>query len=195
MRLIKQLPLLMFLTVIGLANQASADVRIQRAAIAVGPASGQQAQQNLNSISGVKSYREWKAERVHYAQYRVAQVMTQLETRKMSRLTASGTDPNLTQGAALEAVPAHDISLERLERQLRDEKYSLEVAKELSVTDYFVGYLTKVQDKKSAFQEVAGKLTAEEIAELMNAYANSVFGGHASDLPPSAINFSKDNFK
>lgn len=195
MRLIKQLPLAMFSAVIALAVQAEADVRVQRAAIAANSTSIQQVQHNPSSSSGVKSYREWKAERVNYAQYRVAQVMTQLETRKMSRLTASGTDPNLAQGAALEAVPSHDISIEKLERQLREEKYSLEVAKELSVTDYFVGYLTKVQNKKSAFQEVAGKLSAEEVAELMNAYANSVFGAHASDLPPSAINLSKDSYK
>ncbi|GEM_PF-1491422 len=195
MRLIKQLPLVIFSTVVVLAVQAGADNRAQRTAVAVNPSSVQQIQHNQNASSGVKSYREWKMERVHYAQYRVTQVMTQLETRKMSRLTASGSDPNLAQGAALEAVPAHDISIEKLERQLREEKYSLEVAKELSVTDYFVGYLTKVQNKKSAFQEVAGKLSAEEVAELMNAYANSVFGAHASDLPPSAINLSKDSYK
>jgi hypothetical protein len=55
-----------------------------------------------------------------------------------------------------------------------------------------VGYLTKIHDKKSAFKEVAGKLSPEEVAELMNAYANSVFGAHSSDLPASATNTAKD---
>ncbi|HEY1079089.1 MAG TPA: hypothetical protein VGE46_03295, partial [Bdellovibrio sp.] len=72
------------------------------------------------------------------------------------------------------------------------EQYALELAKDLSVTDYFVGYLTKIQDKKSAFNEVAGKLSAEEVAELMTAYANSVFGAQAGDLPASATNVGKD---
>jgi hypothetical protein len=69
------------------------------------------------------------------------------------------------------------------------------MAKDLSVTDYFVGYLTKLQDKKAAFNEVAGKLTAEEVAELMAAYANSVFGTHTSDLAPSANDLSSDRLR
>jgi hypothetical protein len=52
--------------------------------------------------------------------------------------------------------------------------------------------LTKVPDKKAAFKEVAGKLSPEEVAELMNAYANSVFGAAASDLPASATNTTKE---
>ena len=69
------------------------------------------------------------------------------------------------------------------------------MAKDLSVTDYFVGYLTKMQDKKAAFNEVAGKLTAEEVAELMSAYANSVFGAHNPEMPPSASNISADRVR
>jgi hypothetical protein len=84
---------------------------------------------------------------------------------------------------------------ENLEEQLEQDQATLEMAKDLSVTDYFVGYLTKLQDKKAAFNEVAGKLTAEEVAELMAAYANSVFGTHSSDLAPSASVLSADRVK
>jgi hypothetical protein len=143
-----------------------------------------------------KSYREWKTEMVSTAQMKVTYLKTQIDSKKMNRRAASGTDPNLARGRNnLEAVASQDISVEKMEKQLREEQYDLEVAKDLSVTDYFAGYLTKVPDKKAAFKEVAGKLSPEEVAELMNAYANSVFGAHASDLPASATNTSKESVR
>ncbi|WP_413585942.1 hypothetical protein [Bdellovibrio sp. HCB274] len=138
-----------------------------------------------------KSYREWKNEKVSFAQTKVTFLAGQIQSQKISR-RAAGTDPNLARGKSMEAVASQNISIEALERQLSQEQYDLEVAKDLSVTDYFAGYLTKVPDKKAAFKDVAGKLSPEEIAELMNAYANSVFGAHASDLPASATNTTKE---
>lgn len=143
----------------------------------------------------VKSYREWKSEQVVLAEGKVSTLRAQISVKKTGRAVALGTDPNMANKAALEAVSSQDKSVEKLERQLREEQYDLEVARDLSVTDYFAGYLTKVQDKKSAFNEVAGKLSAEEVAELMTAYANSVFGAHAADLPVSATNVGKDPIK
>ncbi|WP_041576745.1 hypothetical protein [Bdellovibrio bacteriovorus] len=168
MRLIKYLPLVAFWSLTAFTMKAGAEV---------------------------KSYREWKTERVQQAQVKVTTLKTQIDARKGIRLAAAGTDPNMVHRGGLEAVASQDISVEKLERELREEIYDLEVAKDLSVTDYFVGYLTKVQDKKTAFNEVAGKLSPEEVAELMTAYANSVFGAHSSDLPVSANNFGKDGIK
>lgn len=140
----------------------------------------------------VKSYREWKTERVVLAEGKITSLKSQITTKKMARVAAPGVDPNLALKSGPEASLAQDKFVEKLERQLREEQYALELAKDLSVTDYFVGYLTKIQDKKSAFNEVAGKLSAEEVAELMTAYANSVFGAQAADLPASATNVGKD---
>ncbi|MGZ3775789.1 MAG: hypothetical protein ACXVCN_18895 [Bdellovibrio sp.] len=142
----------------------------------------------------VKSYREWKTDKVQCAQGRVSVVKAQLDFKK-NHNPASSIDPNLSHKNSLEAVSSQDMSVEKLEHRLHEEQYSLEVAKDLSVTDYFVGYLTKVQNKKAAFHEVAGKLSAEEVAELMTAYANSIFGTNAGDLPASATNVSKDIIK
>lgn len=149
-----------------------------------------------NTQAQVKSYREWKAEKVTEAQGKVTVVRAQIDSRRSHRIGAQGVDPNLARSkSGIEATASQNISIDRLERILREEQYDLEVAKDLSVTDYFVGYLTKVQDKKSAFNEVAGKLTAEEVAELMTAYANSVFDAHSADLPTSAANIAKDSSK
>lgn len=132
-----------------------------------------------------KSYREWKSEKVQEAIGRVIITKTQIQVAKYK-------DPNLAmRKSSLEAKPAIDLSL--LEEQLNEDQTTLEMAKDLSVTDYFVGYLTKLHDKKAAFNEVAGKLTAEEVAELMSAYANSVFGSHTSEMPASAANISVEN--
>lgn len=150
---------------------------------------------SMEAGAGVKSYREWKAERVQLTQGKITSIKAQIDFKKANHTTALNMDPNMAHKTSLEAVFSQDMPVEKLERQLRMEQYSLEVAKDLSVTDYFVGYLIKVQDKKAAFREVAGKLSPEEVAELMTAYANSVFGAHAADLPVSATNLSKDSTK
>lgn len=170
MRVLKLLPLLAFWSMTVLTLKAGADVQ---------------------------SYKEWKMARVQGSQTRIVSIKNQIDNRKAVRAAiAQGVDPNLqrTKGT-LEAASTADYTVEKLERQLKAEQYNLELAQDLSVTDYFAGYLTKVQNKKSAFAEVAGKLSPEEVAELMNAYANSVFGAHASDLPASAENIEKTSGK
>jgi hypothetical protein len=133
-----------------------------------------------------KSYREWKSEKVQEAISRVTQTKTQIEVAKSK-------DPNLVRRTKTEARSG--VDLEKLESQLQEDQSDLDMAKDLSVTDYFVGYLTKVQNKKAAFTEVAGKLTAEEVAELMSAYANSVFGSHPPEMAPSANNVSTERIR
>jgi hypothetical protein len=153
---------------------------------------------SMKAGADVKSYKEWKTERVTGTQTRINIIRNQIENRKAVRnaLASQGTDPNLKNGrGTLEAASTGDYTVEKLERQLKVEQYNLELAQDLSVTDYFAGYLTKVQNKKSAFNEVAGKLSPEEVAELMNAYANAAFGAHASDLPVSAAVIEKSSAK
>lgn len=117
--------------------------------------------------AGVKSYREWKSDRVGEAQGRLEQLRFRMESRR--------TDPNISK-AQTGSLEGRDPETARLEFQLRQEAAALETARELTVSDYFAGYLTKMADKRSAFKEAAGKLTPEEVAELMSAYATSVFG-------------------
>ncbi len=58
-----------------------------------------------------------------------------------------------------------------------------EMAKDLTVADYFAGYLTKQKNQVQAIKEVSGRLSADEVAELMTIYANSVFGTHSPSTP------------
>ncbi|MGZ3742774.1 MAG: hypothetical protein ACXWRE_01680 [Pseudobdellovibrionaceae bacterium] len=135
----------------------------------------------------IKSFKEWKSEKVQEALVKVTAAKTKIQLMKSK-------DPNLEHNkGSLEATSG--VNAETLEAQLQEDQSSLEMAKDLSVTDYFAGYLTKLQDKKSAFNEVAGKLTPEEVAEFMAAYANSVFGSHSSDLAPSANDLSSQRLR
>lgn len=59
------------------------------------------------------------------------------------------------------------------------------MADELTVADYFAGYLTKQRNQAQAIKEVSGRLSPDEVAELMTIYANSVFGSHSSAAPKS----------
>lgn len=141
----------------------------------------------------VQTYSEWKNTRVQLAQQKSSSLKTIIDLKKSAkRDVAQGKDPNLAIKAGTEAASGPDAQVERLERQLQQENYSLEMAKDLTVSDYFAGYLTKVSDKKAAFAEVAGKLSPAEVAELMNAYANSVFGSHSGDLPTTAAAPARD---
>lgn len=172
MRIVKHLPLVIFFMMTVVCHQASA----------------------------IQSYREWKGFQIQEAQTKIQSLKLQIEQRKqettMKRYVAQGKDPNMALGrSAMEATPGADLQVERLERQLQQEMYDLDLAKDLSVSDYFAGYLTKMKDKKAAFSEVAGKLSPDEVADLMTAYANSVFGTRASDIPASAGNTNHDLVK
>lgn len=101
-------------------------------------------------------------------------------TSKVKTLAAPGVQ-NKT-----EATSGIDTSLNKLEAQLRLDLMSLELAKDLTVTDYFVGYVSKIKDKKNHMSEIAAKMSTDEVAELMNAYAQSVFGSTGAESPKTA---------
>lgn len=174
----KHLPILAFWIFMGVSLQGGG-----------APLEASHAPQSAPIISSdhakTKSFREWKSAQVQEALSRVTATKTKLAKSK---------DPNLARRKSpLEA--SFGVKVEELESQLQQEQAILEMAKDLSVTDYFAGYLTKVQNKKAAFSEVAGKLTAAEVAELMAAYANSVFGSSNSEMPPSALDVSVDQVR
>jgi hypothetical protein len=67
-----------------------------------------------------------------------------------------------------------------------------EMAKELTMADYFAGYVTKQANQAEAIKEVSSRLSHPEVAELMTIYANSVFGTQAPSLPYRADNLGKE---
>lgn len=67
-----------------------------------------------------------------------------------------------------------DKALKVIYGDLKNTKSHLDEINDLTVSDYFVGYLSRFKDQKSTFQAVAAKLDSAEVAELMTAYADSL---------------------
>ena len=118
----------------------------------------------------IKSYKEWKSEKVQASASQV------LETR--SHILKAKTEANLP-------------LIESLEKLQRQQQWNLEVANDLSVADYFVLYLSQ-QNQADRFRQAAPKLTASEVAELMEAYANTLGAQPSIDekLPAQATQIS-----
>lgn len=124
-----------------------------------------------------KSFREWKAAMIFLAQEKVNQ--TQAALIQKQRGSASMTsDPNLVNKNTLESGLRPDLI--ELQQQAEKDQYQLSITKDLTISDYFVGYVTKQKDLSAAIKEVSGRLTPEEISELMFAYANNFFSSKPS---------------
>lgn len=126
----------------------------------------------------VKSFREWKSERIQAVQNKIALLTLQKESIRRRLAEQASTEAGLPLA-----------SQKQIDQLIVKEKARMALEKDLTVSDYFVGYLTKNQDRKQAFKAVAPKLSAEEIAELMDAYANSVFGtqSHQVSSPEASV--------
>lgn len=113
--------------------------------------------------SGALSFREWKQSRLDQIQVKIENLRQQIGQQRRH----AGTDPNMKSMAATEAgMPA------QLQSELEAEQQALVMTRELTISDYFVGYLTKQPSVDGAIKQVSGRLTPDEVAELMSAYAN-----------------------
>jgi hypothetical protein len=104
--------------------------------------------------STYKSYREWKNTMVGAAELRIQKIKQTLELQRQASLAQGrlNLDPNL-------------------KNKLSKEQLQATIASELTINDYFIGYLNKQPNVQQAIDGVAGKLSSAEVAELMSAYA------------------------
>lgn len=109
----------------------------------------------------LQSYKEWKNSQIQ-----------NIKT-KIRKIEKSGLAPK-SMVTIVETEAGFDGGVETNEK-LQSEKDCLEVAKNLSVADYFAGYLSKIPNKTVAYKKIAKKLSAEEIAEIMIAYTKAAF--------------------
>lgn len=120
-----------------------------------------------------KSFKEWKDQKIHEIQTRIDLVQARIDSQ----------------------LPT-DTNLGQLQTQLKNDIYSLEMARELTVSDYFVAYLAKLENKRETYKEIAAKMSPDEVADLMSAYVNSIFSAQGpSTSPPQGHNLSFDNIK
>lgn len=133
--------------------------------------------QQPSSSSQYKSFHEWKNSMVSTAETKARQTQDAIMSKQRS--SASTNDPNLTTSKG-SSEAGLSSQIQQMQLQLEKEEYQVSIAKELTISDYFVGYLTKQKDLKAAISEVSGRLTPEEVAELMSAYATNFFSSQPS---------------
>lgn len=112
--------------------------------------------------SAFLSYKEWKNSKIQTVEGRIRQ----LEAKSLA--AQSGADPNMKIESNLTVEARLSTTLGK---QIDSEMTNLNLAQDLTIADYFVGYLTKQSSPELAIKEVAAKLSTEEVAELMAAYA------------------------
>ncbi len=116
----------------------------------------------------VLSFSEWKSNKVQAAQTQYSA----LESEYLAKKKQNSTDPQLI----------------KLYNGLKDSKSNVNELSDLSVTDYFIGYLSQFKSKKLAFQSAVTKLGPTEVSELMEAYANSLLKTSGDGLSTAAGN-------
>jgi uncharacterized protein YbcC (UPF0753/DUF2309 family) len=124
--------------------------------------------------TSTKSYLEWKSSKILEIENRVKSLRKKMVSQAVAR-PLSSKDPNLLNKLKTEAGLRTD-----LQDQLDQELLNLSISQDLSISDYFVGYLTKQPSLDSAIKDVSGRLTAEEVAELMEAFAHYFFQTRSS---------------
>ena len=124
--------------------------------------------------ASLKSFLEWKNDKIHAASSQVENSKADLRAVKTRAAGAKG----------------YASAVRSAEQQVTQERWNLEVAQDLTVTDYIVLYLAH-QGSPGKFNEAASKLTPEQTAQVLEAYIRSMGAFPASDskksLPDSAV--------
>lgn len=106
----------------------------------------------------IQSFREWKTSKITEAEVKI----------KIIKEKIGADDPNYNWNPTDKMEAGIHTSLLV---QLEKEELNLSNLKDLGISDYYVGYLLKQSSLDEAIHSVSGKLTAEDIADLMRAYA------------------------
>lgn len=112
----------------------------------------------MNSLNnpGLLGYKEWREEKVRTVEQRIQRLKQELTTQS----SLQGSQASRTQF---------------LKRAATQEEWNLEVMRELSINDYFVLYLAPKTPSVTDMQNIAQKLTTDEVAQLLEAYSKSLF--------------------
>jgi hypothetical protein len=105
------------------------------------------------SFAQTKSFADWKTEKIQVAKTQLIKANAEL--------------------AALLRVDVHSNLRPGLEAQIIQEQWNVEVAQDLSITDYLVLYLS-TQRGSSKYKEAAAKLSADDTAKILEAYLKNM---------------------
>lgn len=186
-RSLYKIVLILSLAFAGVHSQAlSATSKLDRSSI-----------KKIESTMTVLSFKEWKQSRLQNTLNRCGELKKTLQESKTElksrQLALDNQDPNLLKTKKSE-LQSRSIELLSIESQLKNEQMNYEMAKDLTVTDYFAGYLSKLSYSKEALKSAAQKLSPEEVAEIMSAFASTTNRslGEPDIAPTSRLIESKD---
>lgn len=123
----------------------------------------------IETSSVIKPFKDWKSEKIQQIQSRVQAYRTQvdaLKAKKAQEVSAAHKHPEIR----AKLTPGLDQSIQYYEKQVDEEQWNLEVAQDLSITDYVALYLA-LQPVKNRFQLAASQMAPADIAELLEAYS------------------------
>jgi hypothetical protein len=112
------------------------------------------------SDSITKSFSDWKHEKIRLAQNELTHSLEKLSVTKLGKTTQV-------------------YNIKELEAQVDQDKWSLEMAQDLSSADYVVLYLSG-QNNPDRFKAAAAKLSPDETAKILEAYLNAVAARQAN---------------
>lgn len=124
----------------------------------------------------VKNYKEWKSAMITDSENRIKNLKENInKNRQTANINSLSTSNTHSEGGLSNDLNQKiNQSVGHLQILVEKEEQQLSVAKELSISDYFVGYLTKQKSLSNAIKDVSGRLSADEVAELMQAYAELI---------------------
>ena len=122
-------------------------------------------------VTSVKSFKDWKTEMIEEAKARLEKSKAALENHKKN---LAAKKELLAANSAGKPEAVSDTQTERWNNQIQSDESYLTLTQFFTVTDYFVGYLIKQKDSQTTFKDAAAKLSADEVAELLTAYANHI---------------------
>lgn len=100
----------------------------------------------------IKGFQEWKSEKIQASNIQMAVIKSQMLKHQNE---------------------ANRKNLDALARQLDQIKFNIEVLNDLTMTDYLILYLSQ-HPHPDRFQLAASKMSTREVAQLMEAYANTL---------------------
>lgn len=121
--------------------------------------------------SNIKSYNEWKKSKIAEIENKIKTLRERISNQGVRHIGSSSKDPNM----ALSKTEFEGGLSSELQSQLEREMLSLSMSHDLTISDYFVGYLTKQTSLEVAIRDVSARMTPDEVADLMVAFAEHFF--------------------
>lgn len=120
----------------------------------------------------LQSYSQWRAEKIQVSSAKIQEI----QQKKRSE-TESSKSKELS-------------SLKEAETR---EMENLNMAKKLRISDYLITYILSFPKRKAALKEAAALMTATEVAEIMEAYAQSLSKKEVGSVPMTADLIGSDS--